>query len=160
MTARAFLNASRQRVLRLRRVIMALWQLVLSLLVAFAGAAEESLPCSGSSLLLAIKDLAPSCIAECPGICPHLQTLVMQALMNVDPTPYVCANSATFICMDTPACDSLLNTAESYDLFHVPRSEEELENTCLGCLWKTFFFTCRPVHPLDLSFLASGNAQC
>ncbi|CAE7240902.1 unnamed protein product, partial [Symbiodinium sp. KB8] len=54
----------------------------------------------------------------------------MQALMNVDPTPYVCANSATFICMDTPACDSLLNTAESYDLFHVPRSEEELENTC------------------------------
>ena len=112
-------------------------------------------------MIMSLQDLAPSCIAECPGICPHLQTLVMQALMNVDPTPYVCANSATFICMDTPACDSLLNTAESYDLFHVPRSEEELENTCLGCLWKTFFFTTLPPRastgPL---LLASGNAQC
>ena len=35
------------------------------------------------------QDLAPSCIAACPDICPHLETLIMQALMNIDPLPYV-----------------------------------------------------------------------
>ena len=80
-----------------------------------------------------MQDLAPSCIAECPDICPHLQTLVMQALMNIDPLPYVCTNSETFVCMDTRACDSLLDTAESYDLFHVPRSEKELQDSCHVC---------------------------
>ena len=54
MTARALLNASRQRVLRLRRVIMALWQLVLSLLVAFAPASVSQgpsvLPGTGRSM--------------------------------------------------------------------------------------------------------------
>ncbi|CAE7251316.1 unnamed protein product [Symbiodinium pilosum] len=93
-------------------------------------ASAETEACSGSSLLLAVKDLAPSCIAACPDICPHLETLIMQALMNIDPLPYVCANSATFLCMDTTACDSLLDTAESYNLFHVPRSEQELQDAC------------------------------
>mmetsp|Transcript_53169 Transcript_53169/g.99701 ORF Transcript_53169/g.99701 Transcript_53169/m.99701 type:complete len:220 (+) Transcript_53169:74-733(+) len=93
-------------------------------------AAEPAGACTESAMLLAVKDLAPACIAECPGICPHLTQLITQALMAIDPTPYVCANSATFICMDTDACDQLLDYAASYNLFTVPRNEQELQDVC------------------------------
>ncbi|CAJ1327200.1 unnamed protein product, partial [Effrenium voratum] len=87
-------------------------------------------PCSGSSMLRAVRDLAPACIAECPDLCAQLNQLILTALMGVNPLPQVCGNFETFVCMDTPACNSLLDRAESYDLFHVPRSETELSEAC------------------------------
>eukprot|EP00913_Durusdinium_trenchii_P018522 g17404.t1 len=86
--------------------------------------------CTQSGILQAVKRMAPACIAACPDLCSELNTIIMTALMGINPKAQVCASFDTFVCMDRDVCYSLLDTAASYDLFPVPRNEAELREQC------------------------------
>eukprot|EP00438_Fugacium_kawagutii_P033192 Skav219806 [mRNA] locus=scaffold147:212266:212705:- [translate_table: standard] len=81
-------------------------------------------------MLQAVKEMAPACIESCPAICPKLNTLIMTALMGIDPTFQVCSAFDVWVCMDQPSCTPLLVAAANYDLFPVPQNEAELRDTC------------------------------
>eukprot|EP00434_Breviolum_minutum_P046060 symbB.v1.2.041459.t1/scaffold8231.1/size7159/1 len=103
---------------------------VACLLVVVAAVESEVGPCERPAMLKAVKQMAPDCIDACPIICPKLNSLIMTALMGIDPTSQVCNAFDVWVCMDRPSCRMLLATAASYDLFPVPQNEAELRATC------------------------------
>ena len=56
------------------------------LLVVVAAVESEVGPCEKPAMLKAVKQMAPDCIDACPVICPKLNTLIMTALIGIDPT--------------------------------------------------------------------------
>lgn len=59
---------------------------VACLLVVVAAVESEVGPCERPAMLKAVKQMAPDCIDACPIICPKLNSLIMTALMGIDPT--------------------------------------------------------------------------